>query len=106
MDVVLVYMTASSAAEARKIALELVSQRLAACANIVEKVQSLYWWEGKVQEEGEAVIIAKTKKELFPRLMERARSIHSYSCPCIVALPVVEGYEPFLNWVREESQDL
>jgi periplasmic divalent cation tolerance protein len=106
MDVVMVYMTAGSLGEARKIALELVSQRLVACANIIEGVHSCYWWEGKVQEEGETVIIAKTKKELFPMLVERVRSIHSYICPCIVALPLVDGYDPFLSWVRRETQDL
>jgi periplasmic divalent cation tolerance protein len=66
----------------------------------------MYWWKGKIQHEKEAVIIAKTRKELLPMLIDRVRSLHSYECPCVVALPIESGYNPFLEWVRTETGEL
>lgn len=105
MDTVMVYMTAGSGEEARRIASAIVSERLAACANIFEGVRSFYWWEGRIQDEAEVVIIAKTRKDLLLKLTEKVRSIHSYSCPCIVAVPILGGHAPFLEWIRQETQE-
>lgn len=100
----LIYVTAKDKAEAKAIGKKVVEDRLAACANIVDNVNSLYWWEGKVQENSEAVLILKTREALLPELIDKVKSLHSYECPCIVCLPIQEGYEPFLDWIEKETQ--
>jgi len=101
----MVYMTAGGLEEARRIGRELVEARLAACVNILDGMNSFYWWEGKVQDERETVLIAKTKAGLVPSLIEKVKSLHSYTVPCIVSLPILEGYAPFLEWVNEETRE-
>ncbi len=99
----LIYITASSLDEAGTIGRQLVSDRLAACANIIENVNSIYWWEGEIQDENEVILIAKTKESLVPELIEKVKSMHSYSCPCIVSLPILNGNRPFLDWICAET---
>ena len=102
MAVHFVYMTASSNKEAQKIGKALVESRLAACVNILDNMQSIYRWEEKVQQDAEVVLIAKTTESLVSQLIDKVKSLHSYDCPCIVSLPVVNGYQPFLEWIAEE----
>ena len=97
-----IYMTAGSKDEAAKIGKELVSARLAACVNILDNMSSFYLWQGEIQEDTEVVMIAKTTEERISQLIEKVKSMHSYDCPCIVSLPVLGGYQPFLNWIAEE----
>ena len=104
MDVMFVYFTAGDAAEARRIGRAVVEERLAACANIIDKMTSIYWWDGKVQEAGEAVLILKTTEGRLAMLVERVQALHSYDCPCIEAMAVTGGYSPFLDWVAQETQ--
>ena len=99
MQIRFVYMTAGSADEAGKIGHELVSAGLAACVNILPHMSSIYRWEGKLQQDSEVVMIAKTTAERVAELMDRVKSLHSYSCPCIVSLPVEQGYPAFLDWI-------
>src|SRR5689334_23169751 len=99
MTVMVVYATASDAAEARRIARQVVEERLAACANIVAPVTSIYWWEGVVQEAAEAVLILKSTADRLAPLMARIKELHSYDVPCIEAWPVAEGHPAFLDWV-------
>jgi len=100
-----IYMTAGSKDEAKKIGKELVSARLAACVNILDNMNSVYLWQGEMQEDTEVVMIAKTTEERIPELIEKVKSIHSYDCPCIVSLPVLGGYQPFLDWIAGEVRD-
>jgi periplasmic divalent cation tolerance protein len=104
MKIHLIYITAGNMDEARIIAKELVSNRLAACVNILNNIESLYWWEGKIQYEKEVVLIAKTKEHLVTELIDKVKSVHSYSCPCVVSVPIVEGNKQFLKWVEEETR--
>lgn len=99
MQIQFVYMTAGSIDEARSIAKALVESKLAACVNIIDRMQSVYVWEGKLQEETECVLIAKTRDDLTPELIEKVKRIHSYQCPCIVCLPVSGGNPRFLEWI-------
>ncbi|MEE8445521.1 MAG: divalent-cation tolerance protein CutA, partial [Alphaproteobacteria bacterium] len=101
----LIYITAASADEAATIARTLVAERLAACANVFPPVRSFYWWEGKVQDDAEVVLIAKTRAALVPRLIERVKALHSYDCPCVVALPIEAGNPEFLAWIDGETAD-
>ena len=102
MSVNFVYMTAGSKEEAKKIAAALVTSKLAACVNILDNMNSIYFWEGEVQDDEEIVMIAKTTQAHVPELIEKVKSMHSYDCPCIVALPVVGGHQPFLDWIADE----
>ena len=103
MAVMVVYVTASDASEARRIARTIVEERLAACANILASINSIYWWEGKVQEASEAVLILKTTEARLEALVTRVKALHSYDCPAIEAWPVTAGYPPFLDWVAQET---
>ena len=84
-EVVFAYITTENKAEAQKIGKHLVEKRLAACVNILDGMQSFYWWEGKIDEGHEAVLIAKTKQTLFDALVQEVKSVHSYSCPCVLS---------------------
>ncbi|MFQ5953992.1 MAG: divalent-cation tolerance protein CutA [Kiloniellales bacterium] len=95
----LVYITTGSEAEARRIGRTLVEERLAAGVNVIAGVTSTYWWAGAVQEASEAVIVAKTRQDKLDALTTRVREMHSYECPCVVALPIVGGYAAYFEWV-------
>ena len=97
-----IYMTAGSKEEARNIGKELVTSKLAACVNILDNMNSVYMWDGEIQEDSEVILIAKTTQERVPKLVKKVKSIHSYDCPCIVSLPVLGGHKPFLDWIAEE----
>lgn len=103
MSRTLIYITASSRDEALILARRLVDERLVACANVLDGATSLYWWEGKVQEEREAIVIAKTRSTLVDAVVARVKDLHSYSCPCVVALPIDGGNPAFLAWVDGET---
>jgi periplasmic divalent cation tolerance protein len=102
MAVNFVYMTAGSKAEAQKIGNALVEGRLAACVNILDNMQSIYRWNERIQQDTEVVLMAKTTDNLVSALIDQVKSLHSYDCPCIVSLPISNGYPPFLDWVQQE----
>ncbi len=104
MDARFVYITTGTADEARAIGRALVESRLAACVNILEGMCSLYWWEGKVAEGRETVLIAKTRRGLVEKLTARVKEMHSASCPCVVALPILAGNPEFLRWIETETE--
>lgn len=98
-----VYITASGRDEAVAIGRALVQERLAACANVIDPVTSIYWWEGAVQEDTEVVLVLKTRADLVVALTERVKAMHSYACPCVVALPIDGGNPVYLDWIVEET---
>jgi len=100
-EFVVVFCTAP-AGEAEDLARALVDARLAACVNVTG-VQSFYRWEGAVQDESERLLVVKTQHRLLDPLIERIRELHSYDTPEIIAMPIVGGYAPYLNWIREET---
>ncbi len=102
MNAKFVYMTAGNREEARKIGRELVVSKLAACVNILEGMNSIYMWDGNIQDDSEVVMIAKTTENRLPELVEKVNSLHSYDCPCIVAIPVSGGNQAFLDWIAQE----
>jgi len=102
-DTRLIYITAESTDEARAIGRALVEARLAACANVLGPMTSIYRWEGVVQEGEEAVLIAKTTASLVDALTAKVRELHSYDCPCVDALPVDGGNPAFLDWIVAET---
>ena len=102
MDINLIYITTGSKNEAILIGKALINTGLAACVNIIENMHSMYMWDGKLQDDNEAILIAKTTKERVPDLIEKVKSLHSYDCPCVVSLPVSDGNPAFLKWVAGE----
>lgn len=98
---IVVFVTCGSEEEAAKIAHSLVGERLAACVNMISPVRSIYRWEGKIWDEKEWLLIIKTQKRRFAELEKKVKSLHSYSVPEIVALPMVEGSTSYLKWLEE-----
>lgn len=102
MSHVLLYVTTASAQEAETIGRALVEQRLAACVNIIPAVRSLYWWQGNICCEGEAVFVAKTEQRLVEAVTQEIKKRHSYTVPAILVLPIEGGNAEFLDWVSRE----
>lgn len=103
-EYVVVLVTASSEEEAVRIATTVVQERLAACANLVPGIRSFFWWEGRVQDEPERLLLIKTRRERFAALEARVRELHSYSVPEVIALPIAEGSDAYLRWIAESTQ--
>jgi len=103
MDNIVVLITASKEEEAVVIAKTLVEERLAACVNILPGIRSVYRWEGKVHDDPECMMLAKTSASNFGLLESRVKELHSYSVPEIIALPIVNGYGPYLDWLTEST---
>jgi periplasmic divalent cation tolerance protein len=99
----LIYCPCSNATEAEAIATTLVTEGLVACGNIINGGKSVYMWEGKVETSDEVYLILKTRKELFEVAKARIESIHSYSVPCILSLPIENGNSPFLRWIDTQT---
>ncbi|WP_461210736.1 divalent-cation tolerance protein CutA [Desulfocurvus sp. DL9XJH121] len=104
MPALFVYITAADEAEAASLGRMLVTRRLASCANLLGPIRSLYWWDGAVQDEAEAVLVAKTWDDRLDELVAAVREAHSYDEPCVVALPVAGGSPTFLDWIRAETR--
>ena len=104
MAAVMVYVTCRDEAEAERIARAALCERLAACANILGAVHSLYWWQGKLEEAGEIALLLKTRQDLADKLTARVRELHSYDVPDISALPIVAGNPDYLAWIAAETR--
>jgi|WetSurMetagenome_2_1015567.scaffolds.fasta_scaffold100231_3 periplasmic divalent cation tolerance protein len=103
-SLILVYITVKDKNQARAIGKALVREKYAACANIIDRINSFYFWEGSLCDDNEAALIVKTRKSLLDRLIKRVKELHTYSVPCIVALPIVGGNPDFLKWVQKETE--
>ena len=103
-DPIIVLVTCGSEEEALKIANALVESRLAACVNLVAPIRSIYRWEGRMWDEKEWLLIIKTQKNRFEELEKKIKSLHSYSVPEIVSVPIVEGSSSYLNWISENTK--
>ena len=97
---IVIFITTSNKKEAEKIARGLLKERLCACTNIVEKLDSLFWWKDKLEKAKESLLIVKTKKSLLPKLIKKVRSLHSYEVPEIIALPIIGGNKDYLDWLN------
>jgi periplasmic divalent cation tolerance protein len=98
-----VYITASDESEARKIGQTIVSEKLAACVNYFP-INSVYRWQGNMEECAEIAIIAKTRVELVDRLIQRVKELHSYKTPCIVSWVIEKGNPDFLAWISQSTE--
>ena len=105
-DPIIVLMTAKDITEAEKIAGALVKDGLAACINIVNKVRSIYRWQGEICRDTEALCIIKTVKGNFEALKDKIKSLHSYTTPEIIGLPIEVTSEKYLKWLVKETKAL
>lgn len=96
---IVILVTSPNKKEARRIAGGLLKKRLAACVNIIDKAQSLFWWQGRLEKSSEALMVIKSKKEKFSAIAKLIKSMHSYDVPEIIALPIVAGEEKYLRWI-------
>ena len=97
---IVVITTTSTKREAIKIVRRLLEERLIACANVIGPVSSLFWWKDKIDEATEFLVLMKSSKKLFDKLLERVKAIHSYEVPEIIALPILKGLPSYLSWLE------
>jgi periplasmic divalent cation tolerance protein len=97
----IVLSTAGSEDEARKIARHLVERQLAACVNIVPRIESIYRWQGKLESSAEWLLLIKTTAERFPAVRDAIRELHSYALPECIAIGVEDGSTDYLQWIED-----
>ncbi|MEN6293685.1 MAG: divalent-cation tolerance protein CutA [Methanobacterium sp.] len=98
----LVYITTSGEEESKKIGRTIVEERLAGCINIISTIESLYWWKGEIEEDKESILIVKTKVSNIENIIKRVKEIHSYKNPAILAIPIIEGSNEYLDYLDGE----
>lgn len=97
----LIYITTSNEKEAMFIGEIVVKERLAACANVISDIKSIYWWEGNIEKDNESILILKTIDENIPALINRVKKVHSYNNSCIIAIPISNGSNSYLKWIKD-----
>lgn len=103
MEYIIIYCTVPNQKEGKEIAKFLVAKKLVACANIIEKVESIYTWDSQVCDEKESMMIIKTKKDLFHQVNSVIQKLHSYEVPEVIAIPIIMGDDKYLNWIDMET---
>jgi periplasmic divalent cation tolerance protein len=104
MPVVVVFSTFPSAEKAAEVVRMLVSEQLAACANLVGPVRSIYRWQGEIRDDSETLAVIKTTSERLEALNSRLVALHPYEVPEVIALPVTGGHAPYLAWVEDSTK--
>ena len=99
----LVYVTTDSRQEAKKLAEVCVDKKLCACVNIFPPILSCYTWKNEYKEAEETVLMMKTREDLFEMLSAEIKKHHSYTCPCIVFIPILKGESSFLKWIQSQT---
>jgi len=102
-EFIVIYITAPTEEVGKNIAKKLIEEKVAACINMVKNIYSIYWWKGNIEEDNEVLLIIKTKKDLFDKIEEIVKSIHPYTIPEIITLPIVAGSFDYLNWIDEST---
>jgi len=103
----ILYITTGSREEARAIGGILVKEKLCACVNIISNMESLYWWDGEIQNDFESILLVKTTADFVDRVTKRVKDLHSYDVPCVISLPLspVEGNSDYLDWIERCVSD-
>ena len=102
---IIALITVPDRGQAQSIAEILVQERWAACVNILPSIHSIFTWQGDIAREEEVLLLAKSRRELFPALALQVKELHSYTLPEIIALPILEGSEDYLRWVKESTRN-
>ena len=103
-DALFVYVTAGDRDAALSIGRQVVEAGLAACANVIDGMESIYRWEGAIEHAKEAVLVLKTRAALLDDLTSKVAELHDYDCPCVVALPIVGGNRAYLEWIAAQTE--
>ncbi len=103
-EYIVVYVTTPNEKTAKKIAKEVLEKRLAACINIIPNIYSTYRWRGRIEEDQEALMIIKTRRGLFDILAKTIKEKHPYEVPEVIGIPIIEGYNAYLEWIRDETK--
>ena len=98
-----IYITCKDKEEALQVGKAVVNARLAACANILPGMESIYWWQGELVSDQEVVLVLKSTQSHVPGIVAKVKEVHSYSVPCIVALPILDGHPEYLQWIAQET---
>ncbi|HHY00539.1 MAG: divalent-cation tolerance protein CutA [Methanobacterium sp.] len=96
----IVYITTSDSEEAQQIAKNLLKEKIIACANIIPVMESIYWWEGELEEDVESILLVKTSSKLVNKVIERVKEIHSYQTPCALEIQIKSGSKEYLDWLE------
>ena len=96
---VMILVTAKNKKEAQNIATGLIKAKLAACVNIVNKIDSIFFWAGKTDQAKESLLMIKSKKDKLLKIIKLVKSLHSYEVPEIIALAIMAGDKPYLRWI-------
>lgn len=102
-DCTLIYVTTPTKDQALKLGRALVENRLAACINVIDNMQSIYRWQDQIEESNEAILLIKTTRDMLEQITQEIGLFHEYSCPCIIALPIQGGNSDYLNWINKET---
>ena len=103
MECIVIFVTCKDEIEAQKISSKLLEEHLVACVNIVKHVKSLFHWEGNIEQADEVLLSIKTRRDLFDAVKHEVKELHSYDVPEVIAIPIVEGDEDYLNWIKKET---
>lgn len=98
---IVILITTKDKSEAKAISDKLLQSKLIACANIVEGVNSVFWWQGKIDAAQEVLLVLKSRRDHFDEIIKTVKSIHSYETPEIIALPIVAGNPDYMKWIDE-----
>jgi len=99
LNYIVIFITVNNKKEAQKISGALIKHKLAACVNIIAKIDSLFFWKSKIDQAKESLLVIKSKKDKFPKIIKLVKSMHSYEVPEIIALPIIAGNKPYLRWI-------
>jgi periplasmic divalent cation tolerance protein len=97
-----VFVTCKDDVQARQIGESLLNKKFIACVNIIKGVTSLFWWEGKIDQAEETLLVLKTEARLVAQIIREVKALHSYSVPEIIALPIIGGSSDYLKWMSKE----
>ncbi|KAG0501887.1 hypothetical protein HPP92_001959 [Vanilla planifolia] len=106
VSTIVVYVTVPNRDAGVKLANSIVKEKLAACVNIVPGIESVYWWDGKIQNDSEELLIIKTRESLLSSLTEHVKANHEYEVPEVIALPINGGNEKYLEWIKNSTRDI
>ena len=104
MTYCIINVTTATKEDAEKIATYLTENELAACCNIIDNITSIYKWQNKLNKDKEVLMIIKTKTQLYPRVEEEIKRLHSYDIPEIICIPIIGGSKEYLNWIEEQTE--
>ncbi|KMZ68448.1 Protein CutA 1, chloroplastic [Zostera marina] len=102
---IVAYVTVPNREAGKKLAESIVKEKLAACVNVVPGIQSVYWWDDKIQTDTEELLIIKTRESLLTRLIEHVKSNHEYDVPEVISLPITGGNDKYLEWIKNSTRE-